>query len=632
MAEKKNNGSKRKTPSKKKIKYVTLGTLKMKYGFSVKFIAENFPEPELRKNPHYRSAAPMKLWDEKVVERTLKKKAVVAELERIAKRKAKKAEKEKQKAERIDLLRERMLACTPASLIERSKELDRKFVIHYGPTNSGKTYDAIQCLKKAENGVYLGPLRLLALEMFDKINADNIPCNLLTGEEYEYIEDAKITASTIEMCNYRMRYDVGVIDEAQMVCDKDRGGHWLKALCLLNAREIHICIATEALELIENLAKDIGLPYEIIEHKRFVPLVFSGHCNGLNDIKEHDAIITFSRKNVLNIAGHLEKRGIKSSVIYGALPPASRREEVRKYVNGETSVVVATDAIGMGISLPIRRIVFSEVSKFDGEKRRFLTYSEIKQIAGRAGRYKMFDLGEVLSMSKDKLIQDGLEKDAKKLSRMIIPFPIEIINEGEYTLKELLTTWASLPPANAFARENVDDAIKLLPHIERSAKKMDAPHEFVYDLITCPVNIQSDELVYYWANCANEIINGKEPPLPYFGTETLIKCELQYCAYDIYHQLMRRIGIEVINDKEKEEVSKKINEFLLKDKDSFVKKCRYCGKTLPLNYKYNICEKCYRSNFNYYDRNDYDYHDEFDDEDFDWESFVNRGLDFDKKK
>lgn len=54
-------------------------------------------------------------------------------------------------------------------------------VFTVGPTNSGKTYNALQAFKAAEKGIYCGPLRLLAMEVYDSTNADGVLCNLITG-------------------------------------------------------------------------------------------------------------------------------------------------------------------------------------------------------------------------------------------------------------------------------------------------------------------------------------------------------------------------------------------------------------------------------------------------------------------
>ena len=103
-------------------------------------------------------------------------------------------------------------------------------------------------------------------------------------------------------------------------------------------------MAPEALEYIEKLIKSFGAFYSVVRHERLAPLTYAGSINGYEDLKEGDALICFSRKSVLSTAALLEKNGFKASVIYGALPPESRRNEVRKYLEGETTVVVATDA------------------------------------------------------------------------------------------------------------------------------------------------------------------------------------------------------------------------------------------------------------------------------------------------
>ena len=123
--------------------------------------------------------------------------------------------------------------------------------------------------------------------------------------------------------------------------------------------------------------------FKIIRHKRNTRLTLQEEPYVLGrDLKKGDALIVFSKKSVLALAAHLENQGVHCSVIYGNLPPATRREQVRRFLAKETEVVVSTDAIGMGLNLPIRRIVFVETRKFDGVNKRTLNPEEIKQIAG----------------------------------------------------------------------------------------------------------------------------------------------------------------------------------------------------------------------------------------------------------
>lgn len=475
---------------------------------------------------------------------------------------------------------------------ERARTLDRRFVLHIGPTNSGKTYDALQALKAARTGVYLGPLRLLALEMYDTLNARGALCELLTGEEFIRTPGAQITASTIELCNFTKRYDVAVIDEAQMISDSSRGGNWTKAIFLVDAAEVHICLAPEAEQLICRILDSFDADYDLHRHERLAPLVFTGQLDSMKEVQDGDAVIVFSRRSVLATAGELQTLGKKASVIYGALPPASRREEVRKFAAGENTVVVSTDAIGMGISLPIKRIIFRELTKFDGEDDRTLTGDEIRQIAGRAGRYGIYDMGEVLTMAEPELVAKAIQRTGRPLRDVTIPFPREAIDTG-FPFHKLFDEWQRLPFVQGFVREDMTEAAFLLTELGGViARSID--RQLLYELITCPVDIKNEQLVLYWLESVIAISVDAVPEVPMFNTDTLEGCELQYKALDVRHQLLRRIGIEDPRMDEKLELCEKINQLLLTDKRNFRKRCRSCGRSLPADFPYGICESCFR--------------------------------------
>lgn len=109
--------------------------------------------------------------------------------------------------------------------------LCRKIHLHVGPTNSGKTYSALKRLTEAKSGIYCGPLRLLAHEIFDRMNGNGIPCNLVTGEEKKIVdENATLTSSTVEMVDLNRNLQVAVVDEIQMIGDRSRGWAWTQAL------------------------------------------------------------------------------------------------------------------------------------------------------------------------------------------------------------------------------------------------------------------------------------------------------------------------------------------------------------------------------------------------------------------
>ena len=552
-----------------------------KYGVTKKIIDRYFPKPIVKYYGGYRY---VRLWKEEEVEEALKQPEVQQVIRELA---------ESRKREQ-DLLEARRLLgeYTPENLIEKAKGLRRAFVLHVGATNSGKTYDAVQALKTAGNGTYLGPLRLLALEMFEKINKAGIPCSLLTGEESYTVDGAKIVSSTIELCVFQRHFKVAVIDEAQLIADGERGSSWLKAICSVDAEEVHICLAPEGLEYIENLVSQFGDPYAVVRHERLVPLEYKGRIHGFKDIRPNDAVICFSRKNVLSTAAHLERNGFKASVIYGALPPLARRNEVEKYLSGETNVIVATDAIGLGISLPIQRIVFAETQKFDGHEQRFLNSGEVRQIAGRAGRYGMFDLGEVVTMTADNVVEDGMRFPSGKIRTPCIEFPREALST-EYDIDLLLRAWQSLPGNKSFKREDMSSALSLFSMLRENGKGKD--RELIFDLITCPVDADNRELSLYWLSCARAILRGRHIPNPHFDTDTLLGCELQYKAYDVNHQLKMRIGIQDDNFEQREAVCQKIKELMAEKKDEFIRKCAQCGAELPIGYTFNLCENCFRS-------------------------------------
>lgn len=237
-------------------------------------------------------------WKKKTVTAIMSKPEVQARIEEIKNEHLAKVKAEQLKSQKAKTIKKYLLQFDIAHLIDDAKTMQRRFVIHCGPTNSGKTYASLQALKQAESGCYLGPLRLLALEVFDALNSEDVLCSLLTGEESIEIPFSNITASTIEMCSFQQSYQVAVIDEAQLIADRVRGGHWLNAILRLRAEEIHICVAPEGFQLIESLIAQTLSPYEIIYHDRLVPLNYAGTIppNDFTNTQLGDAYIAFPEK------------------------------------------------------------------------------------------------------------------------------------------------------------------------------------------------------------------------------------------------------------------------------------------------------------------------------------------------
>jgi ATP-dependent RNA helicase SUPV3L1/SUV3 len=274
----------------------------------------------------------------------------------------------------------------------------RTFEYFVGPTNSGKTHAALEVLRAAGSGLYLAPLRLLALEVYERLNELGAPASLVTGEERVINPVAKYVSSTVEMVDLRRRLDVAVIDEAQMLEDPQRGWAWTLAIAGVRASRVVMCGSIEGLHAAQRLADRLGVPMTVRHFERKNPLRVVSAID-LPQLRPGDAIIGFSRKAVVEMQGAVSKLGFTSAAIYGSLSPAVRRHEAERFRSGSADVLVATDAIGLGLNLPIRRLVFSAIEKFDGVADRLLTPYEIRQIAGRAGRYGIHEDGQVSALN-----------------------------------------------------------------------------------------------------------------------------------------------------------------------------------------------------------------------------------------
>jgi len=294
-----------------------------------------------------------------------------------------------------------------------ARSLKRHHHFYLGPTNSGKTYQALIALEQAASGIYLAPLRLLAMEIRDRLVAAGVPCNLITGEERVLMEGARHTASTIEMMNPGKQVEVAVIDEIQMLQDPDRGSAWTAALIGAPASKVYICGSTAVTAPCIDAIEALDETFEITYLERKTPLVLEdeslcGKRYSKQKLKPKlqigDAVIAFSRKDVLTLSARFRQWGFTVASIYGALAPEVRRTESERFNSGAADILVATDAIGMGLNLPIRRVIFSHIHKFDGVASRLLNMTEVRQIAGRAGRFGIYETGYVNVLENDELI------------------------------------------------------------------------------------------------------------------------------------------------------------------------------------------------------------------------------------
>lgn len=276
-----------------------------------------------------------------------------------------------------------------------TRTMQRTIHLHVGPTNSGKTYNALKALEQSKTGIYAGPLRLLAHETFTRFKAKGKRCALITGEEQRIPEgDEPFFAScTVEMTPLNQRVDVAIIDEIQMIGDEQRGWAWTQALLGVQAKEVHLCGEERAVPLVEALCAKMGDEVVVHKYKRLSALqpMQESLQGKLENLRKGDAVVSFSRLNLHVLkAGIEETTGKKCAIVYGALPPESRAQQAALFndPDNDYDFLAASDAIGMGLNLEIKRVVFEAVNKHDGVKVRELTLPELKQIGGRAGRYR----------------------------------------------------------------------------------------------------------------------------------------------------------------------------------------------------------------------------------------------------
>ena len=483
------------------------------------------------------------------------------------------------------------------------REIKRHFILHIGPTNSGKTFQALERLKNASNGVYLGPLRLLALEVYEQMGKYGVPCTMRTGQECIEEEGSRVTASTIEMADYDDNYDIAVIDEAQLVIDPERGHNWTKAILGLRASEIHICMSPPAERAVCHLIGLCNDDYEVKRYERKTELICEDKAFVFpDDVQEGDALIAFSKKSVLDIAGRLEDAGIASSVIYGSLPPEIRRRQTHLFNSGKTKVAVATDAIGMGLNLPVRRIVFMQVDKFDGTTRRGLKVSEVKQIAGRAGRFGIYDRGYVNAMGPWELeyIRERYQMEETPIEEVRLGFP-QVLLDIDAPLDELMKIWYNVRPSRPFVKENIDEAMILYDLARKCRGKIDGfdNKRLLYKMITCPIDIKDKKVVSLWLDYCKSYSADVGLFHPRFRPQKqggIMQYETYYKQLELYYQFSHRMQ-KVVDEEwladEREKTEMQIMRYLSKGKTDYILRCRYCGRVLPPGSPYRVCDRCH---------------------------------------
>ena len=473
--------------------------------------------------------------------------------------------------------------------------------IYAGPTNSGKTYQAMQHLKRSQNGMYLAPLRLLALEKYQELNAENIPCSLITGEE-QIAVTPNLSCRTIEMVDNTTEWKTVIIDELQMIGDTQRGWAWTNAYCGANCKELVITCPEYAIPAVGKLASIFEDTVTVIRCTRRSALQIGGKIRKLKDLPPATALIAFSRRAVLELKALLDQLGRRPAVLYGNLAPEIRQAEAKRFRNGETDIVIATDAIGMGLNLPVKHIVLWEARKFDGIEFRELNSTEIQQIGGRAGRN--LETGQVHGMAPNG------QHRIQMLLHQKVSWELKTIPAGftAYHLKEIrkvletdcyhtaLTFFEHQMPMNKPFKARVPDSCYL---IANNLKLNKLNEEQATMWLTAPVT--EDELAlawlqdWYWSYTQGTVATLPSPP-----EGSIEDLENYIKVTDMYLWFSRKFpetfpNSEQVRSYRKNTISEIEQELRSKWKAHGLRdcECNRCGTKLLPSSRFNNCRDCF---------------------------------------
>ncbi len=508
--------------------------------------------------------------------------------------------------------REELLAKTIRdfkNLFPLARQLGRKIVFHVGPTNSGKTYAALKELEEATTGYYLAPLRLLALEGYETLKKNGVHASLITGEEEIIDEESTHISSTIEMMNGSVDVDVCVIDEIQMISDRDRGWAWANALMGVPAKKVILTGSANALPAVSELCAYLGEELEVIHFERKNELVMMDKATSMKKIEPQTAIVAFSRRDVLSLKQQLSER-YSVSVVYGNLSPEVRREEARRFREGESQILVSTDAIAMGLNLPIKTLLFAKDNKFDGLRRRELLPTEVSQIAGRAGRYGMQEKGHVGALDDNAL---STISSAFHAPLPDIELPVSVMASlehvmliGEILETENITTILGFFADNMefkgpFRAANIDSMLEIATIVDEY--HLDLKTRFF--LSCAPASISSPYIESVFHRYIKQVEAGGQvlyiPPrdLPAFAqtNDMLLNAEDRVREISLYLWLSFKFP-DIFQDVEKAlQARVRLNNYIENSlrQGHFTKQCRKCGKVLDFSYRFSICDSCHSS-------------------------------------
>lgn len=487
----------------------------------------------------------------------------------------------------------------------------RHIEAYLGPTNSGKTYQALQALKSLkthERGVYLAPLRLLAIEVCEELRSQGIAASLITGEERDIDPHARVVCSTIEMLDPSQHYTVGVIDEMQMIADTQRGWAWTQALFEMSADRLFVLGSPSVEALLKDFAETTGDTLSLHHTQRFTPLQMKPQPIAPKAVTKGTIFVVFSRNSVIRWGEYFRGNGHSVAQIYGAMPPEVRREEARRFRAGEADILVATDAVAMGLNLPAHTVVLGEGEKYNGQTSTAVPKPLVRQIAGRAGRYGHHDAG--FAAGADALIHRHLQSALNgQDEQFTFPLPqvaptrqwIENAMEQapETSVRDLLTAWQQTVKGSRWFRcidlSEMLEKAHILDGIEGADR---LPMAERLQILTAPVDVRTGHMHHFRTmiiaivenNRLTSPASGAGPHARTEDLESAYKHLSLYCWFHYrYPQAFPEIGKAVAGR------TRCVDQLIAHIRQGLKRHCKTCGKVLPAKGAYGICESCYQA-------------------------------------
>ncbi|MCL4818853.1 MAG: hypothetical protein KJ067_06915 [Vicinamibacteria bacterium] len=254
-----------------------------------------------------------------------------------------------------------------------------------GPTNTGKTFLALERMQEHATGMVGFPLRLLARENYDRLararGADAVA--LVTGEERIVPPHPRYWVCTVEAMPTDLEVDFLAVDEVQLAADRERGHVFTDRILHARGREETMLLGSDTMR---PLLRRMVPRLELVSRPRLSTLRHVP-ARRLERTPRRSALVVFSLPELYAVAERLRGETGGAALVFGALSPRTRNAQVEMYQAGEVDHLVATDAIGMGLNLDLDHVAFTALVKHDGVGPRRLKPAEVGQIAGRAGRH-----------------------------------------------------------------------------------------------------------------------------------------------------------------------------------------------------------------------------------------------------